>query len=323
MRGKAVIAIGGENLIDTVQTQGLSGETTQKHNLGGSPYNVSVALARQGIMPHYLTPISTDGFGEQLADHLRQEGVVLAGKRRPEPTTQAIVTLENGIPNYAFRRDDTAERGVSVADINAAMPKSVTHFHAGSLAFAGGDDANAWEEAFHKAHKSGVSTSLDPNVRTSLVDDMPAYRARFARLLRSATIVKLSDEDLAAIYPDLSQSDGIEELRRSTTARLVILTKGPEGAACWTLLHHVTVANPDVLNLIDTIGAGDTFTATVLASLATAGLLNDPALAQLVTDQLRALLDRAVQAACLNCAKEGCNPPTSAAIDAVVQKGMT
>jgi fructokinase len=323
MRGNAVIAIGGENLIDTVQTALPSGEITQKHNLGGSPYNVAVALARQTMTPYYLTPISTDGFGEQLADHLRHEGVVLAGKRRPEPTTQAIVTLENGIPYYVFRRDDTAERAVSVADINAAMPKSVTHFHAGSLAFAGGDDANAWEEAFHKAHKSGLSTSLDPNVRTSLVDDIPAYRARFARLLRSATIVKLSDEDLAAIYPDLSQSDGIEELRRSTSARLVILTKGPEGAVCWTLSQRVTVANPDVPNLIDTIGAGDTFTATVLASLVTAGLLNDSALAQLVTDQLRALLDRAVQAACLNCTKEGCNPPTSAAIDAVMQKGMT
>lgn len=323
MRGSAVIAIGGENLIDTVQTQLLNGEIAQKHSLGGSPYNVAVALARQGIAPHYLTPVSTDGFGEQLAGHLQRQGVVLKGKRRPEPTTQAIVTLDNGIPTYVFRRDDTAERAVSVADINAAMPESVTHFHAGSLAFAGGDDANVWEEAFHKAHQNGVSTSLDPNVRTSLVDDMPAYRARFARLLRSATIVKLSDEDLAAIYPDLSQSDGIEALRGSTSALLVILTKGPEGAECWTLSHHVTVANPDIPNLIDTIGAGDTFTATVLASLAKAGLLNDPALAQLTTDQLRALLDRAVQAACLNCANEGCDPPTSADIDAVMPNGMT
>jgi len=322
MRGSAVIAIGGENLIDTVQTALPSGEITQKHNLGGSPYNVSVALARQGVTPHYLTPISTDGFGEQLAGHLQRQGVVLTGGRRPNPTTQAIVTLENGIPNYAFRRNDTAERAVSVADIDATMPDGVTHFHAGSLAFAGSDDANAWEEAFHKAHQNGVSTSLDPNVRPSLVDDMPAYRARFARLLRSATIVKLSDEDLTAIYPDRSHSDGIAALRGSTSARLVIFTKGPEGAECWTRSHHVTVANPDVPNLIDTIGAGDTFTATVLASLAKAGLLNDPALAQLVTDQLRELLDRAVQAACLNCAKEGCSPPTSAAIEAVTQKGM-
>lgn len=321
MHDKAIIAIGGENLIDTVQTQRPNGEIAQKHNLGGSPYNVAVALARQGISPHYLTPISTDGFGQQLVDHLLAQGGVVAGERRPERTTQAIVTLENGIPNYVFHRDNTAERAVSAAGLDAAMPKAVTHFHAGSLAFAGGDDADVWEAAFHKAHQNGASTSLDPNVRTSLIDDLPVYRARFKRLLQSATIIKLSDEDLATLYPDLSERDAIDTLRSQTSARLVALTKGPDGAECWTQTRHIKIANPDVPNLIDSIGAGDTFMATVLASLAKVGLLSDQGLSHLTTNQLSALLTRAVQAACLNCAKEGCDPPTSAAIDAEIAQG--
>ncbi|WP_081946148.1 MULTISPECIES: PfkB family carbohydrate kinase [Thalassobacter] len=89
------------------------GEVAQNHNLGGSPYNVAVALACQGMTPHYLTPISIDDFGEQLADHLQREGVVLAGERRSEPTTQAIVTLENGIPSDVFHREGTAEQAIS------------------------------------------------------------------------------------------------------------------------------------------------------------------------------------------------------------------
>ena len=320
MHGNFDIAIGGENLIDTVHRPLPSGEVAQNHNLGGSPYNVAVALARQGMKPHYLTPISTDGFGEQLADHLQREGVILAGERRPEPTTQAIVTLENGIPTYVFHRDGTAERAISGPGINAAMPDLATHFHAGSLAFAGRGDADIWEAVFHKARQNGLTTSLDPNVRLTLIDDLPAYRARFKRLLRSASIVKLSDEDLAAIYTDMSVSDAMTTLRNECSASLIALTKGPQGAECWAGPQHIVVPNPEVPQLIDSIGAGDTFMATVLASLAGLGVLNNDGLGQLTALELSTMLNRAVQAACLNCAKEGCDPPTSAAIDAAMLK---
>ncbi|MCO4841179.1 MAG: hypothetical protein KC447_13930 [Rhodobacteraceae bacterium] len=105
MQPDPVIAIGGENLIDSVQSTSPAGDVLCTDNLGGSPYNVAVALARQGVAAHYLTPISTDPFGQRLADHLTREGVIVAAPRSTAPTTRAIVSIENGVPHYQFLRD--------------------------------------------------------------------------------------------------------------------------------------------------------------------------------------------------------------------------
>lgn len=322
MQVKPVIAIGGENLIDSVQSVSPSGEPQRADNLGGSPYNVAIALARQGTAAHYLTPISTDDFGVQLAHALEQDGVIVSGPRSDAPTTQAVVTLHDGVPQYVFHRENTAERMISAEIIEAAMPEGATHFHAGSLAFAGGADADVWEVAFHAAAQRGLTTSLDPNVRASLIDDPAAYRARILRLLASATIVKLSDEDLGWLYPDQPIAEAMTRLRSETGAELVALTKGPLGAECWTTSGHCVASNPSLSMLVDTIGAGDTFMATLLARLAAGANLSGQAISALSQAEIAALLERCLYAACLNCAKQGCNPPTSDAIDAALAKGM-
>ena len=309
-----MIVVGGENLIDSVQTTGADGNPVFAHKLGGSPYNVAVALARQGQVPHYVTPISTDDFGTQLADHLTAEGVIVAAPRSDRPTTQAIVTLKAGVPEYLFHRDGTAERDVSAQSIIAAMPEGARHLHVGSLALFGGPDADAWEAVFHRAAADGLTTSLDPNLRPSLIEDDAAYRARLGRMLASASIVKLSDEDLAWIYPGLPQADAVAQLRAATGAKVVVLTKGPDGASGWSGPVACDVDNPPVPDLVDTIGAGDTFMATILATLLGGG----QELEALTEAKLRQVLQRGVQAACLNCAQEGCDPPTAAAIDAAL-----
>jgi len=229
MQAKPLIAIGGENLIDTVQTVGSDGSVTSTHNLGGSPFNVALALARQGHCPHYITPISTDKFGQKLAAHLTENGAVVAGARNDAPTTQAIVSLDQGIPSYHFHRTDTAERRVSLDSIRSTLPAATSHFHVGSLAFVDGVDALAWEQGFVQAHGRGCTTSLDPNVRQTLIDDPTAYRARFSRLLGTTTILKLSDEDLTWLFPELAQGKAMEKLLKMTKARVVALTKGPDG----------------------------------------------------------------------------------------------
>lgn len=315
MPPKAIIAVGGENLSDTVLTVSADGASRKTDNLGGSPYNVSVALARQGQTAHFVTPISTDDFGERLATHLHKEGVSATGARVSAPTTQAIVTLKEGVPSYTFHREETAERQVTQDSITAAIPDAAAHFHAGSLAFAGGHDADAWEAVFHAAAKRGLSTSLDPNVRPSLIADPSAYRLRFVRLLASAKIVKLSDEDLAWIYPDVDQDTAMTTLLTQTQARLVALTKGPDGAECWTRSLHCSNENPTLRGLVDTIGAGDTFMATLLAQLAGSNASDLDAAA------LNRIMRRALFAACLNCTKEGCDPPTTKAIEAALVRG--
>lgn len=311
-----VIAVGGENLIDTVLTTAPDGTASEQHNLGGSPYNVAVALARQDMGPHYLTPISTDDFGTQLAAHLAAQGVHMAGARVDAPTTQAVVTLKDGIPDYVFHRTDTAERQVTLETLTASMPEGATHLHVGSLALAGGADAAAWEAAFIAAAEAGLSTSLDPNVRASLVEDAPAYRARITRMLAHARIVKLSDEDLEWLYPELSQEAAMQALLGATNAHLVALTKGPEGAACWSATSQFEIANPKLPYLKDSIGAGDTFMATLMASLLGTPL-QDPDQAA-----LERVITRCLTAACLNCMQEGCNPPTTEALDHALVHGL-
>ena len=312
MQADAPVIIGGENLIDSIAES--SGTTADGffHNLGGSPYNVAVALGRQGVMTQYVSPISTDDFGGRLAAHLTAQGVSLTGPRLDAPTSRAIVTLKDGIPHYRFLRDDTAERMITAPMLQAAIPANARHFHIGSLALAGGADADVWEAAFIAAAGAGICTSLDPNVRPSLIDDPDSYRARITRLLGHATVVKLSDEDLDWLYPGMAQEAAIATLRSQTKAALVALTKGPDGAEAWTAQHHVRVANPAFSGLIDTIGAGDTFMATLIAGLAANDQLGKDAIIALGEDALAALIKRGIYAACLNCTKEGCNPPSAA-----------
>jgi fructokinase len=312
MQAEHPIIIGGENLIDSIEDTGGTTADGFFHNLGGSPYNVAVALGRQGVMTQYVTPISTDDFGGRLAAHLAAQGVSVTGPRLEAPTTRAIVTLKDGIPQYRFLREGTAERMITAQMLHKAIPATARHFHIGSLALAGGADAAIWEAGFVAAAQAGICTSLDPNVRPSLIDDPASYRARITRLLGHATLVKLSDEDLEWLYPDLAQDAAMAVLRSQTKAALVVLTKGPDGAEAWTAQHHVRVANPPFSGLIDTIGAGDTLMASLIAGLAEQDRLAHDAIMALSQAALSALIKRGIYAACLNCTKKGCNPPSAA-----------
>ncbi|NNE88674.1 MAG: carbohydrate kinase [Silicimonas sp.] len=312
-----MIAIGGENLIDRVQTGVADGAPVFANNPGGSPFNVAVALSRQGGDTHYLTPISTDDMGDLLADRLEASGVTLSSPRRPEATSLAIVTLNEGIPSYEFKRDGTAERCVTLDSLKAVMPEGAAAFHIGSLALAGGEDAQHWEAFFHAAKNDGIFVSLDPNVRTSLIDDAGAYRERLFRLFKSANLIKLSDEDLEWIYPDMDLATAFQTLRAATDAGLVVLTKGPDGAEAMSAQHHVQIEAPKVNDLQDTIGAGDTFMGTLLATLAAQGALNADAGA-MDRGAIATLIRRAAKAAALNCEQKGCNPPTLAELDAAM-----
>lgn len=318
MCNKALIAIAGENLIDTVVTQLPSGERVITDSLGGSPYNVAVAMGRQGQRPYYVTPISTDDFGNQLHDNLTRQGVHATGQRRVEPSSQAIVTIKNGIPDYKFKRDGTAERCVSVSSIEDTIPRELTHFHLGSLALVGGEDAAIWEKVFHALAKKGITTSLDPNVRPSLIDDPDTYRDRMMRLFASATIIKFSDEDLSWIFPNVTQLEAIEQLTELSDASFIVLTKGPDGAECWTPNAHLVMPNLFAPKLVDTIGAGDTFMATILSDLAKQNHLSSEWFEGADMADLQMILKRALCAACLNCEKEGCDPPTAASIEAAI-----
>ena len=302
-----MLFVGGENLIDLVQLDQQDGLPLYQAIPGGSPFNLAIAAGRQGLQTGYLTPISTDKSGDLLAARLDQAGVVLAGGRHPAPSSLAMVTLTNGAPSYSFYRDGTAERQISEDRLTAALTTDVRLFHIGSLALAGGADADVWEALSARCKQAGIAVSLDPNVRAGLIADPDSYRARLARMMQLADIIKLSDEDLTWIYPDQSEQDALAQLVKDSGASVLVLTRGENGASLFHdgQWHDEPVAPMDELK--DTVGAGDTFMATMLVWLVQNGAISQ--LAGLSLGDKLAMVRRAAQAAAINCSRQGCNPP--------------
>ena len=192
--------------------------------------------------------------------------MLAGGRRHPAPSSLAMVTLTNGVPSYSFYREGTAERQISEDRLTAALTTDAQLFHIGSLALAGGADAEVWAR-FPNVQQKGIAVSLDPNVRAGLIADPDGYRTRLARMMQLADIIKLSDEDLMWIYPDQSEQDALDQLVKASGASVLVLTRGAQGASLfhdgdW---HDEPVAPMEQLQ--DTVGAGDTFMATMLVWL--------------------------------------------------------
>lgn len=304
-----MIAIGGENLIDLVQTGLADGLPQMRAIPGGSCYNCARAAARQGAEVVYLTPISTDAMGDLLARQLAADGVRLAAPRVAAPTTLALVSLRDGQPSYGFYRTGTAERAVTPEGLRKSWPSAAGIFHIGSLALSDGPDAQAWEDAFLAAHAAGVLTTLDPNIRPAMIPDALAHRARLERMMRAAGVVKLSDEDLAHLWPDLQVQDAPAALAADSGAALVVVTQGALGALGWFGGQTFAIPGTPARPFVDSVGAGDTFMGTLIAGLDRLGIASAASLSALPPSAISALLDRACRAAALNCQSAGCTPP--------------
>jgi fructokinase len=305
-----MISVGGENLIDLVSGDAAAtGLPQYVANPGGSPFNVAMAAGRQGQDVAYLTPISEDALGILLAETLVQSRVRLVAERVPNPTSLAVVSITDGIPSYAFHRNGTAERQVSIDRLQRDMPDTTRIFHVGSLALVGGDDADIWEAFFADCQQRGLMTSLDPNVRPGLISDHESYVARIRRMMRHADIFKLSDEDLMWLYPDRTLAVALADCRADCDAALFILTLGGDGARAFLGGIEIQADAPAVDKLVDTVGAGDTFMASTLSWVVENDLASRAALAAIDETALRAVIRRAGEAAAINCGRSGCNPP--------------
>jgi len=305
-----MILVGGENLIDFVQDAGADGLPRYVANPGGSPYNVAMALGRQEIPVGYLSPISTDSLGDLLAGRLQDDGVQILAPRVPHPSSLAVVSLSEGVPTYGFYRENTAER--QVFDGSLVAPDVSLGVHVGSLGLADGADAKVWEAFFLAQKSAGRFTSLDPNVRAAFITDREDYLVRIERMAAAADLLKLSDEDLEWMYPDMSQSDGIARMHALNPSGLSVLTKGGDGAEGYLGDQIVSVPAGVADPFMDTVGAGDTFHGTLIAQLYQKSCLGGAKIAALTKDDLSHLLTTAAKAAAINCSRSGCQPPTRA-----------
>ena len=296
-----MILCAGESLIDMVPQDGGF-----RPLAGGSVYNTAIALGRLGEAVAYLWPISRDPFGEVLLHPLKDAGVNTdLCPRTDRLTTLALVTLAGGEARYSFYDEGSAGRMLTAQDI-PALPDSVDALFAGGISLVP-DPCGAAIESLIARDGGRLPVMLDPNIRPFFIADADAYRSRLSRLIAGADIVKLSGDDLDWLYPGMTPDDAARQVL-SQGPRLVLQTGGAAGArAHWA---GDPVAVPAIRTTVaDTIGAGDTFNAGVLASLRRQGVLTKAGLAAITADQIAAALSLGAQAAAITVSRPGANPP--------------
>jgi fructokinase len=296
----------GEALIDFLPRRGLDGATVFQPFPGGSPFNVAVALGRLAVEAGFFGGLSTDFFGAMLRKALDDSTVGAEfAEISDRPSTLAFISLDGGEARYAVFDEGSAGRMLSETEL-PAFPKEVTALHFGSFSLAEEPCGSALETLMRREQRDRV-ISLDPNIRPSLIKNRDGYLARINRMAAMSDIVRLSEDDLAWLAPGGS-FEATARRWLAHGAKLVVLTRAAAGAQALT--KTVSVAVPGLtVDVVDTVGAGDAFTAALLARLDQLGLLTKAGVAGLTSHALADVLGFAVRAAAITVSRAGADPP--------------
>jgi fructokinase len=297
----------GDALIDFVPEKAADGRDAFVPVVGGSCLNIAVAMARLGAPTGFVGGVSTDMFGEMIAAHLSASVVDLRYvERAPRETTLAFVRFVDGEPHYAFYDETTACRLWSYRAGAIPFP-AIDALHVGSVPLVNEPSSGNFLALFQAA-KGLTTLSFDPNCRPSLVSDKAAYAARMAEFASLADVIRLSDMDFDFLFGGDDFDDRAARWLNEG-AKLVVVTRGGEGVVAWhRTAGKVAVPAPKV-DVVDTIGAGDTFQAGMLVALKEAGRLDLDALARLTAEELGGALAFGARAAAITCSRAGANPP--------------
>ena len=316
-----VVAVLGERIVDFVP-----GDDPQAYRAvaGGSPANVALGVRRLGGEPVLLGRAGDDGLAGLLDRAIADNGLSTAALlRREGPSLLAVCTRQDdGSVSYYFYYQgspdllwDEADLGEALA---AARAAGATAWHTGSLVSWLGPGVDAVLAAWRAAREAGdLTLSYDPNARPGTVP-REVMRARVEDFVGLSDVVKVSDEDLAFLYPGESPEAVCGRWVEQGPA-LVVLTRGPQGLAAWRRGRAVVEVPGRPVEVADTVGAGDTVTAALLVGLGDAGALGAGGdIAGLSDDVVREILDRAAVAAAITCSREGAQPPTRGEVDAAL-----
>ena len=297
----------GEALIDMLPRESTAGEACFAPYAGGAVFNTAIALGRLGAPSAFFSGVSTDMLGEILAETLEASKVDTSLMARSgRPTTVAFVKLVNGQATYAFYDEGTAGRLLSVEEL-PVLPAGVQALFFGGISLVN-DPAASTYEALQAREAPARVTMIDPNIRPGFIAGKEAaYRARIERMIGRADLVKLSDEDLHWL---MGEGD-LSALARDILAKgpkVVFITEGAAGARAVTATQDRFVAATKV-TVADTVGAGDTFNAGVLAALHEAGALSKAGVAALPDAVLDAALSLGTRSAAVTVSRAGANPP--------------
>lgn len=299
----------GEALIDMLPRRLETGQEAFLPVVGGAVFNTAITLGRLGEASGFVSGISTDMFGEQLMEALETSNVDTGFcVRSGQPTTLAFVRLRNGQAQYTFMDENSAGRMLSRDDL-PDLPDELEALHFGAISLIPEPSGSAYETLMHAWHEKAVM-SLDPNIRPGLITNPQAHRQRIRRMMAMADIIKVSDEDLNWLAPGVPHPQAIGEMISEAGVRVAILTRGGDGVSVFTQNGMLEVAAVKV-DVVDTIGAGDSFNGGFLAGLRRNGLLSKEALANAEPEALRPAVELAVRVAAITVSRPGANPPWS------------
>jgi fructokinase len=295
----------GEALIDLKASSAL----TFQGFVGGSPLNVALAGARLELPSALATKVSTDFFGAEIVAMLKANGVNTDFlERGNEPSTLAFVNVVDGHPSYSFRFQDTSTLLYSA---KLELPARFRAMHYGGSLNPLFEPVSSRVLEVVRSFKG--FKHFDPNARPAVLGDVPAYVARLEPWWGLATWVKMSTEDFQFLYPGASESEFCAGLLERGVS-VVTVTDGGNGARLYRAGRApLEVAAPKV-SVVDSVGAGDTFSGATIAKLLELNLETPDALREASDDTLLEVLRFAATAAAINCTRAGCDPPTRAEI---------
>jgi fructokinase len=303
----------GEALMDVFASAETPSGLTLDGRVGGSPFNVAIGLARLGQPSAFFAAVSRGFIGERLMRALHAEGVETSPVARTDaPSTLSLVGLDaRGVPSYAFYGEGGADRQLG-ADALAALPSRWRAIHLGSYATVVAPIA-ATLRALVERERGRALIAYDPNIRLNVEPDLAAWRAALGWMQPRTDLLKISEEDLGLLLPG-TPADAFARDALAAGVKLVVVTRGGDGALGWTAAQRAEAASPPV-QVVDTVGAGDTFQAALLTWLAEHQRLSAAGLASLDADALRDLLSFAARAAAITCSRRGADMPRRAELN--------
>jgi fructokinase len=296
----------GEALIDMLPRDTTQGEKGFAPYAGGAIFNTAIALGRLGVPTAFFTGLADDMLGDILRETLLtskvDSGPCAIVSR---PCTIAFVKLVNGQATYAFYDEGTAGRMITTADL-PVLGDDCEALHFGAISLIPSPCGETYEALLDRECGTRV-ISLDPNIRPGFIKDKPSHMARIKRMAAKSDIVKFSDEDLEW-FGLKGDQDALAAHWLDHGAKLVVITRGAEGATGYSRSLKVSVPSQRV-TVVDTVGAGDTFDAGILASLKMNNLLTKAQVASLSEEALRDALSLGAKAAAVTVSRAGANPP--------------